>query len=124
MFWTTIEGQGWGIRTDICVGSFMFTFVGDIITNFEMVIHNKYYVECQRHAYNVVLVDKAMENVLNDEQTLCLDGNIYKNIGIFLNHQCNDVNLLDIPMQIEIVSAHIYHVCGAIDTYIYQDSFF
>ncbi len=85
-----------------------------------MANRNKYYAKCQRRAYNVVLdANEAMENFLNDEQALCLDGIVYRNIGKFLNHQCNDANMLDIHVQIEIVATHIYHVCGAIDNYTY-----
>jgi hypothetical protein len=67
---------------DICVGSLVFKFVGEIITNFEMDDCNKYYVECPTHAYNMVLdANEAMENVLNDEEVLCLDVTVYNNIG-------------------------------------------
>jgi hypothetical protein len=60
-----------------------------------------------------------MENVLNDEEVLCLDVTVYNNIGWFLNHLCNDANLLDILVQIKTTTTHIYHVCGAIDNYTY-----
>jgi len=88
VFWIT-KRKGWGIKTleDILVGSFVFEFVGEIITNLEMVICNKIHVECRKHAYNMVLdVDEAMENLLDDEATLCLDGIIYSNVARFLNH--------------------------------------
>lgn len=68
MFWT-IEGKRRGIKTleDIPVMFFVFEFVGEIVTNSEMALHNKTYVECKKHAYNMVLnANEAMENILND----------------------------------------------------------
>ncbi len=52
---------------DIPVMFFVFEFVGEIVTNSEMALHNKTYVECKKHAYNMVLnANEAMENILND----------------------------------------------------------
>jgi hypothetical protein len=79
----------------------MFEFVGEIVTNSKMAIHNKTYVECKKNAYNMVLdVDEAMDNMLDDETTLCLDGIVYNNVAKFLTHRCHDANLIKIHVQI------------------------
>ncbi len=44
----------------------------------------------------VLDVNETMENLLNNEGALCLDGAMYNNICRFLNHQCHDANLFDI----------------------------
>jgi hypothetical protein len=43
----------------------------------------------------VLDANETMENLLDDEGALCLDGTMY-NISRFLNHQCHDANLFDI----------------------------
>ncbi len=48
----------------------------------------------------VLDADEAMENMLDNEATLCLDGTVYSIVAKFLNHQCHDANLIEIPIQI------------------------
>jgi hypothetical protein len=44
----------------------------------------------------VLDVNETIENLLDDEGVLCLDGAMYNNISRFLNHQCHDANLFNI----------------------------
>jgi len=60
-----------------------------------------------------------MENLIDDERALCLNGIVCNNISRFLNHQCYDANLFDIPIQIENNVRHIYHVCFFIPFFCY-----
>jgi hypothetical protein len=79
----------------------MFEFVGEIVTNSKMALRNKTYVECRKHAYNMVLdVDEPTENMLDDETTLCLDGIVYNNVARFLTRRCHHANLIEIHVQI------------------------
>ncbi len=69
--------------------SFVFEFIGDIITNSKMANYNYSYGDYNKHIYNMVSdVNEIMENMLNDGQVLCLDGTKYGNVGRFLNHKC------------------------------------
>lgn len=55
--------------------SFVFEFIGNIITNSKMANYNCSYGDYNKHIYNMVSnVNEVMENMLNDEQVLCLDG--------------------------------------------------
>ncbi len=61
-------------------------------------------------AYSILPnANENMKNLLNDEEVLCLDGTKYDNVSIFLNHQCHDANLLDIPIQIGTNAKNLYH---------------
>jgi hypothetical protein len=79
-----------GIRIleDIQVGYFVFEFVENVITNFSnLAHHNKVYVKCNKHVYNILLhANEDNGNLLNDEETLCLDGTRYGKVSKFLNH--------------------------------------
>jgi hypothetical protein len=76
-----------------------------------MANHNKAYVDCNKHIYNMVLnAYEAMENMLNDEQALCLDGTRYGNVGRSLNHKFHGADLVDIPVQTETTNQYVYHV--------------
>jgi len=46
----TTFGKGWGIQTmeDLATSSFVFEFVGEILTNAKMAYHNKAYEYCKR----------------------------------------------------------------------------
>jgi uncharacterized protein YktB (UPF0637 family) len=97
---------------DILASSFVFDFVLEIVTNAEMAYHNKIYENSKMQAYNMVLnANDAMENLLDDDYVFCLDGTMYSNVSKFLNHQCQGANLVDILVQIESNTKHIYHVC-------------
>jgi hypothetical protein len=72
---------------------------------------NQVYVKCNKHAYNILLnVNENMKNLLNGEEVLCLDGIRYDNVNRFLNQQCHDANLLNIPIQIGTNAKNLYHV--------------
>ncbi len=49
VFMTTF-GKGWGIQTmeDLTTSSFVFEFVGEIVTNAKMAYHYKVYEDCKR----------------------------------------------------------------------------
>jgi hypothetical protein len=38
------------------------------------------------------------------------EGEHYSNVGWFLNHKCEDANLVDMPVKIDEVDPHYYHV--------------
>lgn len=49
---------------DISMDAFVFDFVFEILTNVEMVYHNKLYEDSKKQAYNMVLnANVAMENL-------------------------------------------------------------
>jgi hypothetical protein len=51
----------------------VFEFVGKIITNSKIAHRNQVYVKCNKYSYNIFLdADENMENLLNDEEALCL----------------------------------------------------
>ncbi len=76
-----------------------------------MAHHNQVYVKCNKHAYNILEnANENMKNLLNDEKVLCLDGTRYDNVSKFLNHQCHEANLLNIPIQIGTNAKNLYHV--------------
>jgi len=40
----------------------------------------------------------------------CLDTTVFGNVAGFLNHRCEDANLLDMFIRIETHNPHYYHV--------------
>lgn len=111
----TPEGKGWGIRTleELPVGAFVFEYVGEILTNSEMWERNS---DVQKngeglHTYPIVLdADWGSEANLKDEEALGLDATYFGNVARFLNHRCQDANLMDMPVEIESPDRHYYHV--------------
>ncbi|CAI9090978.1 OLC1v1025886C3 [Oldenlandia corymbosa var. corymbosa] len=108
----TAGGKGWGLRTleEIPKGAFVCEYVGEILTNMELYERNKR--NCKdRHTYPVLMdADWGTERVLKDEDALCLDATYYGNVGRFINHRCNDANLIDIPVEVETPDRHYYHL--------------
>ncbi len=47
---------------------------------------------------------------MQDDQALCLNVIVFGNIVRFLNHRCEDANLLDMLVWIETHNPHYYHV--------------
>jgi hypothetical protein len=47
---------------------------------------------------------------VTDDEALCLDSMISQNVAQFLNHRCEDANLLDMFVMIETHNPHYYHV--------------
>jgi SET domain-containing protein len=115
VFWT-VEGKGWGIRPKekLPQGAFVFEFIGEVLTNKELDTRNKSQRKRRKGPvadYAVVLDgDDRMEEVLNDDETLCLDAIKFGNISRFLNHRCGDANLIHHNVHIERLSTQLYHV--------------
>ncbi|KAL3507529.1 hypothetical protein ACH5RR_032911 [Cinchona calisaya] len=108
----TPEGKGWGLRTleDLPKGAFICEYVGEIVTNMELFERNSLNTG-KKHTYPVLLdADWCTEGVLKDEEALCLDATFYGNIARFVNHRCDDANLVEIPVEVETPDHHYYHL--------------
>ncbi|KAJ0249743.1 Histone-lysine N-methyltransferase SUVR4 [Hirschfeldia incana] len=108
----TSEGKGWGVRPlqDLPKGTFVYEYIGEILTNTELYERNLR-SSSERHTYPVTLdADWGSEKDLKDEEALCLDATICGNVARFVNHRCGDANLIDIPVQIETPDRHYYHI--------------
>nr|GEY22682.1 probable inactive histone-lysine N-methyltransferase SUVR2 [Tanacetum cinerariifolium] len=53
---------------------------------------------------------KGSEQVLKDEEALCLDATDYGNVARFINQRCFDSNLIDIHVELETPDHHYYHI--------------
>lgn len=112
VFWTP-QGKGWGVRTLEVLekGSFVCEYVGEILTNTELYGRNMESTGTERHTYPVTLdADWGSEQILRDEDALCLDATLHGNVARFINHRCFDANLVDIPVQVETPDRHYYHL--------------
>ncbi|KAL4577074.1 hypothetical protein LXL04_013176 [Taraxacum kok-saghyz] len=108
-----MEGKGWGLRTleYLPEGSFICEYAGEILTNNELFERNKQIRKNERHTYPVLLdADWGSEQVLKDEEALCLDATSFGNVGRFINHRCFDSNLIEIPVEVETPDHHYYHI--------------
>lgn len=108
-----MEGKGWGLRTleNLPKGYFVCEYVGEILTNSELYERNKKIRINERHTYPVLLdSDWGSEQVLKDEEALCLDATNYGNVARFINHRCFDSNLIEIPVEVETPDHHYYHI--------------
>ncbi|XP_027165909.1 probable inactive histone-lysine N-methyltransferase SUVR2 [Coffea eugenioides] len=108
----TPEGKGWGLRTleDLPKGAFICEYVGEIVTNMELFDRNSQHTG-KKHTYPVLLdADWCTEGVLKDEEALCLDATFYGNVARFVNHRCDDANLVEIPVEVETPDHHYYHL--------------
>ncbi|KAL1211599.1 Histone-lysine N-methyltransferase SUVR4 [Cardamine amara subsp. amara] len=108
----TQEGKGWGLRTlqDLPKGTFVCEYIGEILTNTELYDRNVK-SSSERHTYPVTLdADWGSEKDLKDEEALCLDATNSGNVARFINHRCEDANLIDIPVEIETPDRHYYHI--------------
>lgn len=109
----TSEGKGWGLRTleDLPKGTFVCEYVGEVLTNTELHERNMRSTGNERHTYPVLLdADWGSENVLKDEEALCLDATHYGNVARFINHRCFDGNMVEIPVEVETPDHHYYHL--------------
>ncbi|KAL9234972.1 hypothetical protein vseg_009779 [Gypsophila vaccaria] len=109
----TDSGKGWGLRTmeDLPEGAFVCEYVGEVVTNTELDERNRQSKGKQRHTYPVHLdADWNSESILDDDFALCLDATNYGNVARFINHKCGTANLLDVPVEVETVDHHYYHV--------------
>ncbi|KAJ0076620.1 hypothetical protein Patl1_35914 [Pistacia atlantica] len=108
----TAQGKGWGLRTleDMEKGTFVCEYVGEIVTNQELHERNEESWG-EEHTYPVLLdADWASERHLKDEEALCLDATKFGNVARFINHRCNDANLVEIPVEVETPDHHYYHI--------------
>ncbi|CAM8969251.1 unnamed protein product [Rhodiola kirilowii] len=109
----TQGGKGWGLRTleELPKGSFVCEYVGEVLTNIELYERNTRSSANERHTYPVLLdSDWGSEGILKDEEALCLDATSYGNCARFINHRCQDANLIEIPVQVETPDRHYYHL--------------
>ncbi|KAM1692032.1 hypothetical protein FF1_033669 [Malus domestica] len=109
----TPEGKGWGVRTleVLQKGTFVCEYVGEILTNTELYERNNQSSGAKRHTYPVLLDgDWGSEQILKDDDALCLDATSHGNVARFINHRCSDANLIDIPVQVETPDRHYYHL--------------
>lgn len=84
------EGKGWAVRSIeyLPKGSFICEYIGEILTNTELYERNKQSRKNERHTYPVYLdADWGSEQVLKDEEALCLDATNYGNVARFINHR-------------------------------------
>ncbi|XP_050225811.1 histone-lysine N-methyltransferase SUVR4-like isoform X3 [Mercurialis annua] len=108
----TGKGKGWGLRPlkDLPKGSFVCEYVGEILTNMELYDRNLLSNGGDRHTYPVTLdADWGSERILSDEHALCLDATFSGNVARFINHRCEDANVIDIPVEVETPDRHYYH---------------
>nr|GEU69701.1 probable inactive histone-lysine N-methyltransferase SUVR2 [Tanacetum cinerariifolium] len=100
----TAEGKGWGLRTleDLLKGTFICKYVGEIVSNPELFEQNEQNTD-EKHT-NPVLLD---EGFLKDEQSLCLDAMSLGNVARFINHRCEDANL--VAVEVESPDHQYYH---------------
>ncbi|KAK7301818.1 hypothetical protein RJT34_12694 [Clitoria ternatea] len=112
VFWTP-EGKGWGIQTleDLPKGAFVCEYVGEVVTNMELYERIVQSRDEKKHKYSVALdADWCSEDIMNDEEALCLDATLYGNVARFINHRCGDASLIEIPIEVETPNHHYYHL--------------
>lgn len=86
----TSGGKGWGLRTleALPKGAFVCEYVGEVLTNAELYYRVSQSPSNESPAYHVLLdADWGSEEVLNDEEALCLDAAHYGNVARFINHR-------------------------------------
>lgn len=109
VFWT--GPKGWGVRTfeAIPMGGFVFEYVGEICSSEELIKKHGDSVLCGRYTLDLN-ADWKSEARVSDKNALCVDGFSLGNVGRFVNHRCEDANLVDIPVRIERSDPRFYHV--------------
>lgn len=109
VFWTGLKG--WGVRTFEAIpsGTFLFEYVGEVCSNAELITRDN---QPPFHGiYTLDLnADWRTEAAVTDTEALCIEGMSYGNVARFVNHRCEDANLIDFPVRIESADPHIYHV--------------
>lgn len=109
VFWT--GARGWGVRTlePIAKGQFVVEYHGEICTNAETMWRSAR--RAMNGMYAVCLdADWSAEAASNDETALNVDGLRYGNVARFVNHRCEDANLLDVPVRIDHGDPRLYSV--------------
>lgn len=88
VFWS--GAKGWGLRatSPILKGSFVFEYVGEIVTNAELMQRRGAAKLGKSEAFTLALdADWQSEEMLSDEVALCIDGTHFSNVSRFLNHR-------------------------------------
>ncbi|KAK8945583.1 Histone-lysine N-methyltransferase SUVR4 [Platanthera guangdongensis] len=96
MVFYSAGGKGWGLRTleELPRGAFVCEYVGEILTNIELYDRTIKETGGARHTYPVLLdADWGSEAGLRDEEALCLDATFYGNVGRFVNHRYQILDL-------------------------------
>eukprot|EP00271_Cylindrocystis_brebissonii_P005426 TRINITY_DN17459_c0_g2_i1.p1 TRINITY_DN17459_c0_g2~~TRINITY_DN17459_c0_g2_i1.p1 ORF type:complete len:456 (-),score=31.45 TRINITY_DN17459_c0_g2_i1:58-1371(-) len=130
----TPEGKGWGIRTreSLPKGAFICEYAGDILTNNELYDRNSKNKEeddfalaaaaskassskvdfRKRMTFPINLdCDWTTERIVDNSEALSLDATYRGNVGRFINHRCEDSNLVDVPVLIHTPGdRRFYHV--------------
>ncbi|CDY22319.1 BnaA06g36410D [Brassica napus] len=105
----TSNGRGWGLRTleKLPKGAFVCELAGEILTISELVQRSS-----SEKLTSPVILDAHWdsEEVSGVKRALCLDGTHYGNISRFINHRCVDANLIEIPVHVENMDLHYYHL--------------
>jgi hypothetical protein len=97
------------ILEPISARAFVFEYHAEICTNAEMI--RRSLANSTSTSYTLMLDAKwKAEFTASDSEALCLEGEQYSNVARFLTHRCEDANLVDIPMMIDEVNPHYYHV--------------
>lgn len=107
--WT--GGRGWGLQTLQAIekGQFVVEFAGQICTNRETMW--RIGLRSSNGWYSLSLdAEWRAEAASNDDTALNIDGVLYGNVARFLNHRCEDANLVDVPVRIEQADPRLYHV--------------
>jgi len=94
-------------------GVFLFELAGEVVTNSEMLERNhlrQKFVDFN-NSYAIQLdADWRMEVELGDDGALCIDATNYGNVSRFLNHRCEDSNVIDMPVKIDESDNRYYHI--------------
>nr|VDC69085.1 unnamed protein product [Brassica rapa] len=105
----TSNGRGWGLRTveKLPKGAFVCELAGEILTISELVQRSS-----SEKLTSPVILDAhwGSEEVSRVNRALCLDGTHYGNISRCINHRCVDANLIEIPVHVENMDLHYYHL--------------
>lgn len=90
-------------------GTFVVAYRGEIVSNAEIMW--RYKPHDKANSYTCSLdADWRAEAASNDDQALSIDGLMYGNVACFLNHRCEDANLLDMPVKVDFSDPRFFTV--------------
>jgi hypothetical protein len=95
----------------------VFEYVGELLTNVELLLRMKECMEHGDYAYHYTIhldANWGFEEEINDGEALCLDGQYFGNISRFLNHKCEDVIFINIHVKMGHHVTKYYHVSARI----------
>lgn len=102
----------WNFR-NLEARAFVFEFLGEIVNNGKLAKQlDKNLVDGKKPKNYALPLDGdwALEGKMTDDEALCLDPTVFRNFAQFLNHRCEDTNLLDMLVKIETHNPHYYRV--------------